>query len=340
MPTTCWQQRFESDGLLGRAFAEQKLCVAHVNRLMAPYLESPAGTPAEYEVRPCAMPQDALTWNRNIFSTLFHAMYFLLDCPEPRRLFYGRLLQLFRIWVTSADNLLDNEDKVVVPVRMPGESRIMRQVVTLMAADRVLSDLLEEAVAAGTVSPGSCALLRRETLRSLLPSAAQEATEEGGVTDRPDPEHVLSVIHRLKTGLLFNVAFVGPSLLEPGLDKTRFECLKEALMKFGVGCQILDDVRDLGSDLRNRRHNYVLSWLNMHAPDVIEALRPKAAHDGDRMYRKVPDAVAPAAARGLNMMREGLTTLSRAGLDCNEREVEHMARFMFAALDLPEMACA
>jgi hypothetical protein len=32
---------------------------------------------------------------------------------------------------------------------------------------------------------------------------------------RPPPEEVLGTIHRLKTGLLFNVAFVGPEIVEP-----------------------------------------------------------------------------------------------------------------------------
>jgi hypothetical protein len=57
----------------------------------------------------------------------------------------------------------------------------VRQVVGLMAADRVLAEILRDAVAAGTIDAAMAASLQRESLRRLLPSAAEEAAEEGGI---------------------------------------------------------------------------------------------------------------------------------------------------------------
>jgi len=334
MATGRWTGFFRTGRILRRALREQQGCIRDVHRRLGPHLASPAGTPREYEVRLGRLPSAFLSWRRNLFSTLFHSAYLLLGIPEERRKLYGRILHLNRIWVTSADNLLDAEDKVVVPVEMPGASRVMRQVVAVMAADRVLAELLDEAVDAGLLARDPARRLLAESLRSLLPSAAQEATEEGGIARRPEPEHVLEVIHRLKTGLLFNVAFVGPEVLEPDLDAARAQELKAPLMRFGLGCQVLDDVRDLGRDWREGRHNYVLSWMAHRRPDLLESVGSAPPEAADRLYLRVPQAALPAARLGLGMMTSGLAALGASGLEYGPEQASAMAGFMFSVLDL------
>lgn len=329
-----WESLFQTARLLRRSLGEQQECIRDVYARMAPYLATGADTPEVYAVRPGAVPEAFFSWRKNVFSTLFHSTYHLMKVPPPRRRLYGRLIHLFRIWVTSADNLLDDEDKVVVPLEMPGASRVMRQVVAVMAADRVLNELLSEAVAGGLITAGQGSALSRESLRRLLPSAAQEATEEGGIRERPSPEHVLQVIHRLKTGLLFNVAFVGPEVAEPDLDPACRNSLKAALMQFGLGCQLLDDVRDMARDLLEGRHNYVLSVLAHLDPSTLDGLKKWAVTPADRLYWRAPDAALPAARRGLALMREGLQALGEAGLGYGRAEAESMARTMFHLLDL------
>lgn len=323
-----------------QAFREQQTCIRDVYDRMQPYLYSPEDTPDAYAVRPDSVPESFYVWRKNLFSTLFHSAYLLLDCPEPRRQLYGRLIHLYRIWVTSADNLLDDEDKIVVPVVMPGSSRVMRQVVALMAADRVLGDILRDAVEDGTINKSTAAALQRESLCRLLPSAAEEAAEEGGIAERPAPAHVLEVIHRLKTGLLFNIAFAGPEIAEPHLSPSRLQAIKAAMMQFGLGCQLLDDVRDLAKDLREQRHNYLLSWLTHHQPEALPALAQRAANGDDRLYLHTPRCAAMTAEKGFRMMREGLAQLGRQGLDFGADEADHMARFMFTMLDLKEFSHA
>lgn len=88
------------------------------------------------------------------------------------------------------------------------------------------------------------------SLRVLLPSAAQEAGEEGGIRKRPGPDYVLRTIHRFKTGLLFHIPFLGPEHVEENISPARLERLKDALLSFRLGCQVLDDILDLG-DLRH-----------------------------------------------------------------------------------------
>ena len=331
--TNAWISLFETGRIARAALREQQECIREIHVRLAAHLATPAGTPAAYEVRPGPLPEANLNWRKNIFSTLFQAVYHLMDVPAPRRLLYGKLIHLFRIWVTSADNLLDGEDKEVVPVVLPGHARVMRQVVAVMAADRVLAEILNDAVAAGTVTAAQRDDLSRESLCRLLPSAAQEATEEGGIAVRPPPEEVLGVIHRLKTGLLFNVAFVGPEIVEP-LACARTERLREGLMDFGLGCQVLDDVRDMARDLLEQRHNVVLSALAHGHPALLDQLARQAQSPADRLYLSAPAVVLPIARQGFDLLVSGLRTLGEAGLGYDGAQAESMARAMFPVLDL------
>lgn len=337
--TNAWKTIFETGRIARAALQEQQECIREIHARLALHLASPAGTPAAYVVRPAPLPDAWLGWRKNLFSTLFQSVYHLMDVPTPRRLLYGQLIHLFRIWVTSADNLLDGEDKEVVPVVLPGHARIMRQVVAVMAADRVLADILNDAVAAGTITAAQRADLSRESLCRLLPSAAQEATEEGGIAIRPPPEEVLGTIHRLKTGLLFNVAFVGPEIVEP-LVFARTARLREGLMDFGLGCQVLDDIRDMARDLLEKRHNVVLSILAHQAPDRLEELRTRVQTVSDRIYLDVPQYALPAARQGFDLLVSGLRTLGEAGLGYDSAQAESMARAMFPVLDLEGLSIA
>lgn len=327
-----------STGRITRAaLQEQQVCIREVHERLAPYLRTPADTPAAYVVRAEPLPESWLSWRKNLFSTLFQSVYHLMGIPASRRALYGKMIHLFRIWVTSADNLLDDEDKLVVPMTMPGSSRTMRQVVAIMAADRVLADILNEAVQQGLLTPGQRDELLVESLRRLLPSAAQEATEEGGITSRPAPGYVLDVIHRLKTGLLFNLAFVGPDVVEPSQVPQVSRALREGLMAFGLGCQVLDDIRDMARDLLEGRHNYVLSTIAHEAPALLEELRAEARTPADRLYLAVPQVVLPVARRGLDLMVSGLRAMGEAGLGCDGEQAGLMGRAMFGMLDLEDL---
>ncbi len=321
-----------------KAFSEHKACMREVQVLSRRYLYTPEGTPAAYVVTPDAIPRSFSRLGKNLFSTLFVSVYHLLEIPVERRLLYGKLNHLFRIWVTSADNLLDAEDKVVIPLRMQGRSRTMRQVVTLMAADRVLNDILRDAVSRGIISAPDADAIAEQSLRCLLPSAAQEASEEGGISGpRPSPDYVLRTVHRYKTGILFHVPFLGPDLIEKGIDRTLLGELQDALMNFGLGCQLLDDIRDLARDLTEKRHNYVLSLLAHQHPDVLTRLTAAVKSVDERLYLTVPGPCAETARQALSMMTESLSVLGRCGLGFPRRAAARMAESMLTVLDLGDL---
>jgi hypothetical protein len=332
-----WLELWETGRTLKRSFDEQMACIREVYRHLDGTLQTPDYAPEEYRVALAPVPDNFYSVRKNIFSTLFHASYLLLDVPLERRLLYGKLNHLFRIWVTSADNLLDKEDKVVVPLQMAGQSTIMRQIIAIMAADRVMKRLLDEAVAAGTITSHQAHLLAERSLQVLLPSAAQEATEEGGITERPDPAYVLSTIHVLKTGILFNIPFLGPDLIENRLDRRRLEELKQALLDFGLGCQLLDDLRDMARDFVEGRHNYVLSILSREKNPLLESWGKLPLKPDDRLYREVPHAALPTLKLALARLRSSLLALESFGLGIRKLSACDMACSMLSILDLEDL---
>ena len=326
--------------ILRRAFREQQAIIREVHTRAAEIVRSPGDTPAAFTVELDAAPGALLTLRRNLFSTLFQSTYHVLEIAPERRRLYGAINYLFRIWVTSADNLLDREDKETLPIRMPGQSRVMRQVVAVMAADRILARLLDAAVRERQLAQEDAVALSESSLQVLLPSAAQEASEEGGITDRPRPEYVLNTIHRLKTGMLFHLPFLGPERVERGVDRQKMTALKDALMAFGLGCQILDDIRDMARDHRERRHNYVLSCLQWSADPYARTLDRRRPEVEERLYVEVPHVVIPAARLAMQHLCAGLAAMNQAGLDMQEAAIDPMAGVLFDTLDLTDLRYA
>jgi hypothetical protein len=331
-----WLRLLGQAEFLQNAYREQKECIRTVYDLSASLLRPDPETPAAYTITAGPLPAAQLSLRRNLFSTLFLSVYHILGIERERRLLYGILNQLFRIWVTSADNLLDAEDKVTLPLCMPGESRVMREVVRLMTADRVLFTVLDRAVELGVIDSGAARVLSARTLQVLLPSAAQEATEEAGIRERPPPDEVLQTIHRYKTGLLFHVPFLGPETLET-VDSARTQRLKDGLLRFGTGCQVVDDIRDVARDWCENRHNYLLSYLRHTGPDLYEALGRRRFTREDRLYREMPAVAAHAAQLGFDLMRDGLLTLDAEGLGLRAESAAAVASAMFSALDVGDV---
>lgn len=332
-----WIRLWKTGKIFNQAFRDQRQVIDEVYALLDTVLQSPKDTPAFYRVNMGTVPESFYELRRNLFSTLFISIYQLLDISPEKRLLYGKLNQLFRIWVTSADNLLDQEEKLTVPINMCGQSHVMHQVIAIMAADRALQKILADAVSESVITTQQAQQLTDETLQILLPSAAQEASEERGITERPEPEHVFETIHRFKTGLLFHIPFLGPEVVDSGIDNALFAKLKDALMQFGLGCQLVDDIRDLARDYKEQRHNYMLSLLYHEHPVSYQQLASQEIHIEDRLYKSFPELTQTVAQRGLKHMYDGLKSLGETDLHFSAKTAERLARAMFKVLDVSEL---
>ncbi len=336
MPILDIARVFAANKVLRSSFHECRLCLKDVEKAGRSLVVSPLATPKEFMISAASFPVHFYLPHRNFFSTLFQTVYGFLGIPKERRMFYGRINYLFRIWVTSADNLLDGEDKISLAIKMPVDSRVMRQVVALMAADRILGQFLDDAVSREIITRDQSLVISSGTLQVLLPSAAEEASEEKGIVRRPRPEYVLNTIHQLKTALLFHLPLFAPQQIEKDLDHQVLESCRQGLGQFGLGCQLLDDIRDLARDHMERRHNYALSLITHQSVVAVKRLRAmEGALSVDRaIFSKFPDELAPVAQMAHDYMLEGMRHLNACGLALGEETAHQVALWMFKALDV------
>ena len=333
-----WKMLWSMGRPFKQSFKEVRISTASIYKMADAMVRTAADVPVSYQVRMDKVPRNVFSLRKNLFSTLFQSMYHLLDIEYGQRILFGQLNCLFRIWVTSADNLLDNEDKVVLPLVIPGGSGVMQQVVSVMTADRLMDTIFMDAVKDGILTDDHVRLLRMRSLQVLLPSAAQEASEEAGVFVRPKPDEVLSVVHCYKTGVLFHVPFLGPEVVG-GVDVGRMAELKSALFMFGMGCQLLDDIRDVARDFKEQRQNYLLSWLYHEQPEVLDVWREQEVDVNDRLYNEVPQIVLPTVRLAVGYMQDAWKMLEAQGFDVRALHIDRVTASMFAVLDLEDIAC-
>jgi hypothetical protein len=256
----------------------------------------------------------------NLFSALFLYSYLQVGVVRPRRVFYAAVNQCLRGMVTGCDNLLDDEYKQTLDTDLPEEGIRFRSVLDIMVSDRALFNLLIDSHQRGELSADEVRSASSASLHGLLSSGVQEAGEEAGIKDRLMPDEVLRAVHHYKTGLLFQCPWSLPAVLED-IDPETLDRTTQALYQLGMGCQILDDMVDLASDLRMRRHNYAASLI-CHDTDPGEHARlqdwlqelPASEADADLLL------VFPRA-------RQRAVTIARGYLETGTRDLfmaEHL----------------
>jgi hypothetical protein len=257
---------------------------------------------------------DYFALNRNFFSLLFLYSYHRAALPPDRRILYAAINQCLRGMVTGCDNLLDDEYKKTLLTDLPEKGWRMRSVLDIMVSDRVLFELLMDAFQKKELTIDQVRSAGAVSLRALTRSGAQEAAEEGGIDSRLSPEAVLRRVHHYKTALLFQCVWAIPEGIE-SLPPALVASLKQALYEIGMGCQLLDDMVDLFSDIRNRRHNYVASLIH-HATAEAERQGPEMALFNIPGFEKeqdllmaFPGARQAAAKTATGFLEKGLQTL-------------------------------
>ncbi len=219
-----------------------------------------------------------MSLRHNYFSVLFIAIFFILEIPIQRLMLFSGLNHCLRSWVTACDNLLDNELKEIIVTDLPENAHRFKSVHTLLLTDRIFFSFLLDARKAGTISDDEMVRLLNLSLAAISVSGREEAEEEGGVEDAPPPEQILHRVHIAKTGQLFAAPLSAPLALgDIDLKNPRVSQMKEGLLDFGLGCQILDDISDLGTDLQDRKYNYLASLIHhgstTHEKELLSSIQ-------------------------------------------------------------------
>jgi hypothetical protein len=260
-------------------------------------------------VRLAGPQDDYFSLEKNFFSALFLYSYFRAGIACHHRVFYVAVNQCLRGMVTGCDNLLDDEYKKTLETDLPSGARKFRSILDIMVSDRVLFEVLLDFCSSSGFSTDVLIEASRISLTALTRSGAQEASEEAGIDKRLPPEEVLAKVHHFKTGLLFLCPWAIPPVIE-GNRKLAESPITDALYKIGMGCQIMDDMVDLISDLRNSRHNYIASLIE-HGADknAHRWLRETSPEMPAQFFAEFPALFSIAHTTALIYLEDGLSGL-------------------------------
>jgi len=269
------------------------------------------------------MPKAWTSLRHNYFSVLFIAIFHILEIPAHRLALFARLNHCLRSWVTACDNLLDDELKEIIVTDLPQDAHTFKSVHTLLLTDRIFFSFLLDAVQEKIITSDEMERLLGVSLSSISISGREEAEEEGGVDDIPLPEQILKRVHFAKTGQLFAAPLAAPLALgDIHASQRPVSLMQDGLIAFGQGCQILDDISDLGLDVRDRKHNYLKSLI-YHGGQTAEKARLdflRAGHadpeslQSPGLYKQFPEASQTSLEDANRQLLKALTLLSKAGL--------------------------
>lgn len=322
------------NGVFRRSLAEQRSALQD-------YWETAGKTLAGSGVALKPLPKKWTLLRHNYFSVLFIAVFFSLGIPLRRLRLYARLNHCLRAWVTSCDNLLDRELKEMLKTDLPEQAMVFKSVHTLLVTDRVFFSFLLDAVKEGAITGAEGEELLRLSLSCLTESGLEEASEEAGVDYSLRPDDVLHIIHASKTGRLFTSPLAAPAALGDIGEDGKAALMREGLFRFGLGCQILDDINDIGMDLSDGKFNY-LAALILHGPNEENSLlsellsSDKDIRNDASLYRFFPLASERARREMLHQFQSAVGLLCDGGLPLGNAERTAFVKGLLVLFKRPE----
>jgi hypothetical protein len=277
---------------------------------------------------------------KHIFSILFLSIYRSIGVPEERRIFYGVVNHAVRGIVTAADNILDDEYKEMLPLRFPESATRFKSVMHILLFDRFLAKAIEEAAERGFFPASERDLLQKRVFDAMIPIGAEEASEEGGVDEIITPSEILSSVHMYKGGNLLRLAFVAPRLVEKELADP-LEQADRGTYRIGMALQVIDDLTDFYCDIRDRRHNYLVSSIHFEGTP-LERERLNRLMSGDDQGRPSTElafsqSVQRVMERAIGEALAGFDLLHGAGFWIDRRLALILIRHLFRLRGVPNL---
>jgi len=197
------------------------------------------------------------------FLVLFRSIFRALSVPEDRLRLYTELNFCIKGTITAADNLFDDQEKSLLPLRPHAGARFM-SILQLMAFERLQRGALDRAEEADVVDRAQGAAIQKGLLDRMAVIGTLEGSEEGGVDEIPTPEQMVEEVHRVRGGALFALAFAAPQVLETGDAAVRMRTAEDAVAQLGTAFQIVDDLTDFEFDIGRRTHNLLTAQIHHH----------------------------------------------------------------------------
>ncbi len=245
------------------------------------FLSEPRPVPGADEA---ATPRGLEFLQEYFFLILFRSILGSLGVSDDHLRLYTELDFCVKGTITAADNLFDDQDKSLLPLKPVAGSRF-RSILQLMCFERLVRRTLDRAQHGHVVDGAQRDAILRGLLDRMASIGALEGSEEGGVDEIPTPEEMVEAVHRVRGGALFALAFVAPRVLEEGPIAELVERAEPAVARLGTAFQIVDDLTDFEFDLGRRTHNLLTAQVHHHGtPEERQALaelRESGTEPGD-----------------------------------------------------------
>jgi hypothetical protein len=218
--------------------------------------------------------------------------------------------------ITAADNLFDDQQKSLLPLRA-GAGRRFAAILELLSFQRLLARALDRGVSAGVMSKAQSDRIQCELLSRMAAIGALEGSEEDGIDEILDVDEMIERVHRLRGGALFELALVAPRHVEGPTMRDVLMQVEKGIAHLGTAFQIVDDLTDLEFDLTHRRQNLLVAQIH-YGGDFEE----RAALGQLRESRVAPPRIVETLfrtsarevlGRASHEARQGLEELQAAG---------------------------
>ncbi|MEX0837729.1 MAG: class 1 isoprenoid biosynthesis enzyme [Gemmatimonadota bacterium] len=258
------------------------------------FLTDPPHVPSADEV---STPDGLGFLQEYFFLILFRSIFRALEVPEDRLGLYTELNFCIKGTITAADNIFDGQEKSLLPLRPHAGPRFM-SILQLMAFERLQRRTLDRAEAAGTVRREQTGAIQQALIDRMAAIGALEGSEEGGVSEIPEPDAMVETVHRVRGGALFALAFAAPDVLEEQGSHERLRAAERAVAQLGTAFQIVDDLTDFEFDIGRRSHNLLTSQIH-HRGSEGERAALKAALDTGVLEPEAVESVFRSSARAV-----------------------------------------
>ncbi len=279
--------------------------------------------------RPARMARYA---QKNFFSILFLSVYKALGIPRERRMMYGVINHCLRGLVTGTDNLLDNEYKELLPLNLPDEAIRFKSVMHILLFDRFLGRVVNRMAEEGVIDRQLAGRVQVELFRAMVPIGAEEAQEEGGVREIISPAAILDSVHMYKGGRLLCLSFVAPLLIEQE-NRERITLAEQGIFSIGMALQVIDDLTDFYEDMRDSRHNYLVSVIHYEGTEqerqMLAGALAARSGSGPAIEEAYPGSVGLVMERAIGEALQGFRLLAEAGYWLEQQSAALLIRQLF-----------
>jgi hypothetical protein len=218
--------------------------------------------------------------------------------------------------ITAADNLFDDQDKSLLPLDA-GEGARFHSILQMLAFERLTSLALTRGVGSGVLNLQQVELFQKERLSRMAAIGSLEGSEEGGVQAVMDSRMMVEHVHRVRGGALFELAFIGPRLIDSDVDPSILSRAQQAISKLGTAFQIVDDLTDFEGDLARGSHNLLVAQITHGgSPEErakLNSLRHQGSTDSDAVIEHFSVSARTVIGRAESEARQSLDELFALG---------------------------